>query len=130
MAESPTDAAKLARVRAFKEQKLAEEKQRLDKYRDETIDRIISAVYPQEPKLTFFEKDELWNRVNEYLALRVSTALWGDAYHRKTGKDIREAYNFRLEVEAALNNVPAADARYRIAKMLDQAEKIVRASLQ
>jgi len=125
-----SDEAKLARVRAFKERKDAEEKQRIEKYRNETIDRIVAATYQQEPKLSFYQKSELWNRVYEYLAFKVSTHVSGDAFYDRSGKDIEEAIDFQHDVEAALAEVAEAEAKVIVARMLDEAEKTASASLQ
>ncbi|OGG80562.1 hypothetical protein A3A39_01610 [Candidatus Kaiserbacteria bacterium RIFCSPLOWO2_01_FULL_54_13] len=114
--------SRLARVRAFKEARLAEEKQAREKYRAETIGRIVSAVYPHEDQ-TFFDKFSLWGRVYEYLGFKTLTRAWGDAYYERVGGETRKAEEFRREVESALQSIPEENAREIISGLLDNEEQ-------
>ena len=113
--------SRLARVRAFKERKETEEKQQREKYRQETIDRVIASVYPKE-KLQYFERDALWSRVYEYVGFNTHSRIWGDAYYERAGGERREAAIFRDEVKRALEGVPEENARTVISKLLDDEE--------
>ena len=118
-----SDDEKLARVRAFKERKLAEARQVGEKYRQETVERIIAAVYPKEPEPAYFDKHTAWGRVFEYLGFKTKTRVWGDACYERVGRETRKATEFRQDVEEALNGVPEEDAREVISRLLDNEER-------
>lgn len=109
---------RLARVRAFNERKLAEEKQQRAKYREETIQRILSAAYPKEDNMNLAAKDRLWGRIYEYLGLNPD-AISNTFYEQKR----KEALDFRSSVQGALESVPETEAGDVVSRMLDEKEK-------